>query len=608
MAMSGRIEKVYQYNKVALEWKIINQDKGANTSTVQWELVFETLDFYEGWSDSSGILCSSREVLFGNTPVVSSSSFKTFVSGVLSRNTRYVLESGTQSVTHNLDGTKSVAISFEITFVKPRAQSPSASGTAVLEPIARNGSIINAPNFTDEDSPTITYTCPAGSYATSIQAAISFTGGNDDVKYRDIPKGSGGSETLSYTFNFTTADKNALWSKLNEGSYTTSVRFYIKTVINGTTYWDYVTRTLTFINYTPTLSPTVYDVNEKTLALTGNKNKLIRYMSTAYFDTGAQARKGATLDTQYVRNGDVTVTDQQTGTIEGVTSNTFYYSATDSRGNTERDFTVFNINNGYFIEYVKLTCNVSADQMTAEGNINITVTGKYYRGSLGATQNSLSLRYSLNKENTEDIWTDLGTVTPTVDSDNNYTYTFTISGLDYLSVYKLSVCAKDKVMAEESVARYTLASTPVFDWSKNDFNFNVPVNMTQGYMYPQTILWTGESQLGASDTITLNEPINKQASGIVLIFSLYRDGKAEDVSVHSFFVSRVQTQYLFGGAVCPNLFMMGINSNLSIFGSKYVYISNTTLRGFSGNTSSGTSQCGITFDNSKFVLRYVLGV
>ena len=591
-----------------LSWTEASRNESTMSTTVNWSLDVN-------WSSAGtyqvngNLILKTLTVDFAGTSYTLDDVWQTIMSGDAT-----TLNLGTGSVTldHNVDGSKSFSYGFNIgtlngtnsaSVFSQTVSNASASGTGTLDPYVKAATLVSVTNFTDEENPTITYSNPSGDYMTELEACISLTGGNDDIPYRAVSKTG-----TSYTFNLTSTERSKLWTLLDSGTIGT-VRFYLRSNINGTYHYTYKTATVTFVNYTPVITPLVYDTNPATVALTGDSGKLIRYMSNAYFDTQAVARKGATIDNQIVRNGSLTMTGG-TGTFENVSSNTFNFNVTDSRGHSTTGFKVFSIDNGYFIEYVKLTCNLEADQMTAEGNINITITGKFYEGTLGATNNALTVRYALNKENTEDVWTDLGTVTPTVDDENNYTYRFTISGLDYLSIYKLTVCARDKVMAEDCTTVYTIAATSIFDWSKTDFNFNVPVTMQEGFTYPHRILYGDAngtySQLAATDVITLKEKISEQSTGIVLIFSLFRDDAIEDVSIHSFFVPRAQIQYLFSGA--PHMFMMGINSNLSIFGSKYVYITDSTLRGFTGNTAAGTSQSGITFDNSKFVLRYVLGV
>jgi hypothetical protein len=85
---------------------------------------------------------------------------------------------------------------------------------------------------------------------------------------------------------------------------------------------------------------------------------------------------------------------------------------------------------------------------------------------------------------------------------------------------------------------------------------------------------------------------------------LYRDGAAADVSFNTFYISKKEVELLPGS---PHTFIMGINAGFSTIGAKYLTINDTSIVGNATNTSSGTNS-GITFNNSSFVLRYVIGV
>ena len=118
------------------------------------------------------------------------------------------------------------------------------------------------------------------------------------------------------------------------------------------------------------------------------------------------------------------------------------------------------------------------------------------------------------------------------------------------------------------------------------------------------VLWSGAYYMNDSQTITLSKAISKQTSGIILVFSYYDSGAAKDHSFNTHFVSKKQVE-LFPN--CGHTFMMGLNAGFSSIGAKYLYFTDTTISGHSGNTTSGTNS-GITFNNSKYVLRYVIGV
>lgn len=583
------------------EWERTGYSIVNNTSTINWTF---KLDFYDS---SYGTLDSADNEYWSVT--IDNKTYTGIPDNLKITGTgEALIASGTDVIAHNTDGTKAFTYTFGQRFRVydgANGEPKMASGSEALDALPKAAAIISATDFTDEGNPTITYESSTHSALVSLQACISFDGSNDDIAYRDIY-----SSRTTYTFNLTGSERSVLWSRLDQGTNAT-VRFYVKSVFeNGEEFYSYVTGILTFVNYKPVLTATVVDANSDTLRLTGDENTLVRYMSTAYYTINGVARKGATIASQSVRNGD-TYTGPS-GMIENVYSNTFYFEVTDSRGYTTNDAVVFNnLNNRKWIEYVKLTCGFTTEAITAEGDLVVHVSGKYFGGSFGAASNKLTLEYSFNSNEGDSVsWTYVnnnnGIIEPTVNGEN-YTYTFTIPGLDYNKTYELSLRASDELTTGYTITKVVSSANTLFDWGKTDFNFNIPVLLNRGYMYPQTLLWQGVAQLGAGETITLDYPISEQPTGVVLVFSLYRDGAAVDASLQSFFVPRVEVQYLLPD--CRHNFILGINSNFSVFGAKYLTIGDTSISGFEGNTNSGTaSGSSITFNNSNFVLRYVIGV
>ena len=59
---------------------------------------------------------------------------------------------------------------------------------------------------------------------------------------------------------------------------------------------------------------------------------------------------------------------------------------------------------------------------------------------------------------------------------------------------------------------------------------------------------------------------------------------------------------------CGHTFLITNDGTFSLFATKYLYIHNTKIVGNDVNNASGTGNCGITYNNSAFVLRYVIGV
>lgn len=327
----------------------------------------------------------------------------------------------------------------------------------------KKATITYAPNFNDESNPTIKYNNPAGKTVTSLQACISLDGTTADIAYRNISKTG-----TSYTFNLTTAERTVL-REATTGSNSRTVKFIIKTVTDGTTYTDSKLKTLKIINCQPSLSPVLYDNNEKTVALTGDNKILVKHYSNVYYVFNWTTKKYATMSNCKFTCGNKSAYATGSGTIEAVEGGGYEFSATDSRGNTATA-----IGSLMMVNYIKLTCNVSAEAPTTDGTVNFTIKGNYFNDSFGLKNNVLVLQYRI-KANSEDYgdWTE---TTYTLNG-NTYSTTVELTGLDYKNQYTIEARAVDYLDVITS-KEIKIKTKPVFDWGENDFNFNVPVTIT----------------------------------------------------------------------------------------------------------------------------------
>lgn len=117
------------------------------------------------------------------------------------------------------------------------------------------------------------------------------------------------------------------------------------------------------------------------------------------------------------------------------------------------------------------------------------------------------------------------------------------------------------------------------------------------------VLWSGTWWMTAAHTATLSEPVSEQPNGIILVFSQFTDGAADNSSFHHRVVSKHWVGLYPGHAECIQL----TTSDLSLVATKYLYIHDDKIVGHDNNTKSGTGASGITYTNSRFVLRYVIG-
>ena len=115
------------------------------------------------------------------------------------------------------------------------------------------------------------------------------------------------------------------------------------------------------------------------------------------------------------------------------------------------------------------------------------------------------------------------------------------------------------------------------------------------------VLWSGGAYMTASQTATLSEAISAQPHGIVLIWTYYKDGIAQNFDICHVFVPKYHVSVLGGCGI--NCTALCTDGNMW----KYVYISDTSIKGNAANTTN-PSCGGVATTNINYVLKYVIGV
>lgn len=372
-------------------------------------------------------------------------------------------KSGSVTIKHNADGTCPKINIYFNTAVYSSEYKKDYGGFMTLDSIPRQANILTAPNFTDADKPKITYSNPAGNSVDVLQTCIA-DGWNVVVPYRDLTKTG-----TEYTYNFTDAEKEALYDLIPNAS-TKTLNFFVTTKIGDTYYYSKLSKTFTISGGEPTVnSIDCYDNNSTTVALTGDRNKIIKYFSNVQFNINATANKKASLKSYYSVNG-TNKSYAKSAIFSNVENNKFEFSVTDSRAKTSSQTKTLTM-----INYVKLTLN-SAVNINVDGEATINFKGNYFNDSFGAQNNTLTLKYKYKESG--GTFSDWQTVTASA-SGNAYNVTATLSGLDYRKNYIFVLSAADKLITKTSSEINTKA-LPVFDWGKDDFNFNVPVELAKG--------------------------------------------------------------------------------------------------------------------------------
>lgn len=113
------------------------------------------------------------------------------------------------------------------------------------------------------------------------------------------------------------------------------------------------------------------------------------------------------------------------------------------------------------------------------------------------------------------------------------------------------------------------------------------------------VLWSGAKWPDDTQTLTLSEKISGQPNGAVFLFSKYADNTWVNAEWTSYFVPKCFTAYFNGN---------GIAMSDPYYGTfKYLYVSDTSVKGHDINNGSGTSN-GVKYDNRNHVLRYIIGI
>ena len=442
------------------------------SSTVDTDANKSTVKAYLYYKKSS----SSNSKTYGNfSGSITINGTKKSVSRslTLSPNNSWVYAgSATVTVSHGSDGKKSIKISASGGISSTSFTSTSLSKTVALDNIPRTSTVI-ATNANIGSATKITINKASSKFTHTLTCLFGTT-------IIDIIAVKTDASSLTWTV------PTSLYAKMpNAKSGTCTINC---TTYNGSTDIGFTSSKFTVTasesDCKPTLSPTVVDTNSVTSALTGDNSKLIKYYSTASTDSNATARNSATLASQNTTNGSKTISTE-TGTFPNVEDGTFTFSATDSRG-----YTTVSTKKVTMIDYVKLTCNLTANNPTADGNMTFTISGNYFNNSFGSVSNTLTVQYRYKKsDGSYGNWINLAATT----NGNTYTAPGNLTGLDYESPYTFQARALDKLTTINS-KEVSVKSFPIFDWSSEDFNFNVPV-----YAYNKVKLF-----YEAGDSITYN--------------------------------------------------------------------------------------------------------
>lgn len=264
----------------------------------------------------------------------------------------------------------------------------------------------------------------------------------------------------------------------------------------------------------PVVTASAADVNEATLTLTGDPGKLIRYHSVVRCTAAVLCRCSASL-ADLTANGEAMA---DTLDIPAVETGSFRFLAVDSRGyETEAVCTLS------LIPYIKLTANASAARTDPTGgNAALRISGNYFSGSFGTSENALQLRCRVNGGDWQSV--------DAVLTGDTYRAEVSLTGLDYQRTHRIDVQVRDALETVERTVT-VLPGIPVFDWGRGDFSFHVPVRCDSSIagLYIRTaasaeltlpmggsVLVFGGGVLGVAD-LTGDSPLWQGTAGVTVL-------------------------------------------------------------------------------------------
>jgi len=373
-------------------------------------------------------------------------------------NTTTTLYEQTHTITHNSDGSKSVAIS---AVFDPNTQGTSqmtVSKTVKLTAIARASTIGASDAYVGAVA-----TVSVVRQSTAYTHCVAYSFGN--LKgYLNADGSLSTSEVKLTATSIPFKIPDSFYAQIANdpsGTCTLTCKTYSGNAQIGDSQVAEFTVTARESTCKPSVSGTVVDDNAATVDLTGNSAKQVRYMSKALCTITATAKNSASLKKKTI--GGVAV-EGDTRTIAAMEADSVVFTATDSRG-----YSTSYKRSVDLIPYIRLTAQVSAKRSDpTSGNAVLSIKGNYYNGSFGAKNNTLTVTYQVGSSGAVSL-------APTFDG-NTYTASADLTGLDYQSSHIITVTVSDKL----DVVNHSVTvgkGVPVFDWGESDFNFNVPVKV-----------------------------------------------------------------------------------------------------------------------------------
>lgn len=409
-------------------------DATTNKSTLSYKIEMQSKNNYNFASIGSTI------VLKINGTAV----YNQYAQRSCGTNTTVTFASGTTTVEHNSDGTKSVSIEYSYTQSSTASYTPkngSVTGTMTLTTIPRKTWPNVSPGYV-EGNGRVWFEPASGSFKHSIKITC-----GTNVKYVNSNGGLQTSEVKltgkDYSFQIPKDYYNEFTGKSTTA--TAELNTYSNDALIGSVSQSFTIYTLED-KCLPYVTGTLKDVNSTTITLTGDANKLVKAYSTGratITSIRASSANDSKATISELKIGGISVSTSTTiKDFNKIGSKTVDVYVKNSRGYSK----TFTLSATSLINYIPLTINADFKRTTQTGSeVKLTYKGNYFNQSFGSVSNALTLSWAYKKKS-DSSYTSGGTLTPTI-SGNVYSGNISCgSTFPYTEAYDFIIYYADKLV------------------------------------------------------------------------------------------------------------------------------------------------------------------
>ena len=350
------------------------------------------------------------------------------------------LKSDNFEIKHNDDGSKTISISFSITDTTGKNYTPgsvSKSGTMKLTDIQRESDVSCSSPYIG-DTAIITVDKKNENFTSTIWCNIG--------SLLNIPIATKSKEKV---FSLNTSEiADDIYSDMPNSKEINGI--VVCETYNGNT--KIGTSVNDFNLYAkesvckPDVDATIIDTNEKTIAITGDTSKFIKYVSKPKVTITANAKKSSTIKKYYINLNDGQTSDSQECIFNTIGSNNITIGVTDSRGYSNTK----NIDiSEKMIDYIKLHINNIELERTEQvsNEVILNANGVWFNGNFNEENNNVLTAKFQYKKTSENEWSEENIITPTIDNNTFKFIDVSLGNLfSYDDEYQFKIIINDKVM------------------------------------------------------------------------------------------------------------------------------------------------------------------